>query len=39
MTQDERWCIRYMEVVEFIQANHLNLSLHRLEGHEMLNWF
>lgn len=26
MTQDERWIIRYNEVMEFIQANHRNPS-------------
>lgn len=38
MTQDERWQKRYDEVVEFIQTNHRNLSRHRLEEHDMLNW-
>lgn len=37
MTKDERWCIRYMEVVEFIETNH-NPSRHRIEEHDMLNW-
>ena len=26
MTQDERWSIRYKEVVDFIEANHRNPS-------------
>jgi hypothetical protein len=38
MTQDERWNIRYQEVVEFIKTNHRNPSKHRLEEHDMLNW-
>ena len=38
MTQDERWTIRYDEVMEFIEANHRNPSKHRLEEHDMLNW-
>ena len=38
MTQDERWLTRYHEVVEFIEANHLNPSKHRIEEHDMLNW-
>ncbi len=38
MTQDERWLIRYREVVSFIDANHRNPSRHRIEEHDMLNW-
>lgn len=38
MTQDERWNIRYNEVVEFIRSNHRNPSHHRIEEHDMLNW-
>lgn len=38
MTQDERWAIRYKEVVDFIQTNHRNPSKHRVAGHDMLNW-
>lgn len=38
MTQDERWLIRYQEVVEFIELYHRNPSRHRLEEHDMLNW-
>lgn len=38
MTQDERWIVRYNEVVEFISANHRNPSKHRIEEHDMLNW-
>ena len=38
MTQDERWMVRYNEVVEFIETNHRNPSKHRLEEHDMLNW-
>ena len=38
MTQDERWQERYDEVVGFIKANHRNLSRHRIEEHDMLNW-
>ena len=38
MIQDERWNIRYQEVVEFIKTNHRNPSKHRLEEHDMLNW-
>ena len=38
MTQDEKWSIRYKEVVSFIEANHRNPSKHRIEEHLMLNW-
>ena len=38
MTQDERWNIRYQEVMAFIKSNHRNLSKHRIEEHDMLNW-
>ena len=38
MTQDERWNLRYQEVMDFITANHRNPSRHRIEEHDMLNW-
>ena len=38
MTQDERWQIRYTEVINFIETNHRNPSKHRIEEHDMLNW-
>ena len=38
MTQDEKWMVRYEEVVFFIEANHRNPSKHRVEEHLMLNW-
>lgn len=38
MTQDERWTMKYNEVVEFIETNHRNPSRHRIEEHDMLNW-
>ena len=38
MTQEERWLLRYNEVVSFIEANHRNPSKHRIEEHDMLNW-
>lgn len=38
MTQEQRWQIRYDEVVEFISTNHRNPSKHRIEEHDMLNW-
>ena len=38
MTQEEKWLIKYNEVVEFINTNHRNPSKHRIEEHDMLNW-
>lgn len=38
MTQDERWNIRYQEVMVFIKGYHRNPSKHRIEEHDMLNW-
>ena len=38
MTQDERWIVRFNEVVEFLKRNHRNPSRHRIEEHDMLNW-
>ena len=38
MTQEERWQIRYEEVVGFIETNKRNPSKHRIEEHDMLNW-
>ena len=36
--QDEKWMLKYNEVVVFIETNHRNPSRHRLEEHDMLNW-
>ena len=38
MTQEEKWLIKYNEVVEFIELYHRNPSKHRIEEHNMLNW-
>ena len=38
MTQDEKWMVRYNEVMEFIELYHRNPSKHRIEEHDMLNW-
>ena len=38
MTQDEKWFVRYNEVIDFIEFNHRNPSKHRIEEHNMLNW-
>lgn len=39
MTQDERWQANYDEVMEFIENNRRNPSRHRIEEHDMLNWY
>ena len=38
MTQDERWLVRYKEMMGFLDENHRNPSKHRIEEHDMLNW-
>lgn len=38
MTQDERWMVRYEEMMAFIESNHRNPSKHRIEEHDFLNW-
>ena len=38
MTQDEKWLLKYNEVVVFIDNNKRNPSKHRIEEHDMLNW-
>ena len=38
MKQDERWNLRYQEVMAFIESNHRNPSKHRIEEHDHLNW-
>ena len=38
MTQDERWMVRYNEVMRFLEENHRNPSRHRIEEHDHLNW-
>ena len=38
MTQEERWLVRYEEVMEFMEENRRNPSKHRIEEHDMLNW-
>ena len=39
MTQDERWNGQYERMMEFMKTNHRRPSKHRLEEHDMLNWF
>ena len=38
MTQDEKWQVKYEEVMDFIKTNKRNPSKHRIEEHNMLNW-
>lgn len=38
MTQEERWIVRYNELMGFLEENHRNPSKHRIEEHDMLNW-
>ena len=38
MTQEERWMVRYEEVMAFIESNHRNPSKYRIEEHDHLNW-
>ena len=39
MTQDERWQQQYEQVMAFMNENHRRPSKHRLEEHDMLNWY
>ena len=39
MTQDEKWQIQYDQMMEFMTTNHRRPSKHRVEEHNMLNWF
>ena len=39
MTQDERWQMQYEQMMSFIEENHRRPSKHRIEEHDMLNWF
>lgn len=38
MTQDEKWLIKYQEVMDFIKTNKRNPSKYRIEEHNMLSW-
>lgn len=38
MTQDDRWLVKYNEVMDFMEKNQRNPSRHRIEEHDMLNW-
>ncbi len=38
MIQDERWNLRYQEVIDYIETNLRNPSKHRIEVHDIQNW-
>ena len=38
MTQEEKWIAKYNEVVEFINANHRNLSKYNLDERQLYTW-
>ena len=38
MTQEERWEVKYSEVMDFMVSNHRNPSRHNIEDHLALNW-
>ena len=38
MTQDEKWIVKYQDVIDFLEENHRNPSKHRLEEHDYVNW-
>jgi len=38
MSQDEKWMIKYNEVIDFIETNKKNPSKHRIEEHLLLNF-
>lgn len=38
MTQDERWLVKYNEVLDFMETNHRNPSRHRIEEQLLLNF-
>ena len=39
MTQDERWQQQYEQMMAFMNENHRRPSKHRLEEHDILNWY
>jgi hypothetical protein len=39
MTQDERWQMQYEQMMSFIEENRRRPSKHRIEEHDLLNWF
>ena len=39
MTQDEKWQRQYEQMMTFMETYHRRPSKHKLEEHDMLNWF
>lgn len=39
MTQDDKWMMQYNQMMEFMKTHHRRPSKHRIEEHDMLNWF
>ena len=38
MKQEEKWQVKFEEVMGFLEENHRNPSKYRIEEHDMLNW-
>ena len=38
LTQDERWDIRFKEVMDFINTNHRNSYKYNMEERDLVNW-
>ena len=38
MTQDEKWLMKYREVIEFMETNHRNPSKYVDEERGLVNW-
>lgn len=39
MTQDEKWQIQFEQMMDFMETHHRRPSKHRIEEHDLLNWF
>lgn len=39
MTQEEKWQQQFEQMMAFMETNRRRPSKHRLEEHDMLNWF
>lgn len=39
MTQDEKWQIQFEQMMDFMETYHRRPSKHRIEEHDLLNWF
>ena len=38
MTQEEKWMVKYQEVIGFLETNQRNPLKYRVEEHDLLNW-